>query len=272
MTTIDLQQKARKIRIEIIKMLAQAGSGHPAGSLGMTDIFTALYFDILKHNPKKPNWLDRDRLILSCGHIVPVWYATLAEAGYFPKKELATLRQIGSRLQGHPKRHSLPGIENTSGPLGQGVSVACGVALATKMKNQDFTTYLISSDGEHDEGQTWEAIMFAHHHKLDNLINIVDRNQIQISGNTEEIMSIGRLSDKYQAFGWQVFETDGHDFTQIINTISKCHESNGRPKVVIAHTAPGKGVSFMENDFRWHGKAPNQEDAARALEELNLSN
>lgn len=267
-----LQQKAGQIRIEIIKMLAKAGSGHPAGSLGMADIFTALYFEILKHNPKKPNWPDRDRLILSCGHIAPVWYATLALAGYFSTKELLTLRQINSRLQGHPKRDSLPGIENTSGPLGQGMSVACGVALAAKMKNQDYKTFLISSDGEHDEGQTWEAIMFANHHKLDNLITIVDRNNIQISGNTELVMSIGKLSDKYQSFGWQVFEIDGHDFQQIIDTISKCHDLNGQPKVVIAHTAPGKGASFMENDFRWHGKAPTKEEAEQALFELNSSN
>lgn len=263
-----LQQKAKEIRIEIIKMISKAGSGHPAGSLGMADIFTALYFEILKHNPKKPNWPDRDRVILSCGHIAPVWYATLAEAGYFPKKELLTLRQINSRLQGHPKRHSLPGIENTSGPLGQGMSVACGVALAANMKSQNFKTYLISSDGEHDEGQTWEAIMFASHHKLDNLINIVDRNNIQISGNTEEIMSIGNLSDKYRSFGWEVFEIDGHDIRQIIDTISKCRKLNGQPKVVIAHTTPGKGVSFMENDFRWHGKAPSQEEAKAALYQL----
>lgn len=268
MNTKDLQQKAKEIRIEIIKMLAEAGSGHPAGSLGMADIFTALYFEVLKHNPKKPDWPERDRLILSCGHIVPVWYATLAEAGYFSKKELLTLRQINSQLQGHPKRHSLPGIENTSGPLGQGVSVACGVALAAKIKSQNFNTYLISSDGEHDEGQTWEAVIFAAHYKLDNLINIVDRNQIQISGNTESVMSIGKLSDKYQSFGWEVFEIDGHDFQQIIETSSKCHELNGRPKVIIAHTTPGKGVFFMENDFRWHGKAPNETETKLALNEL----
>lgn len=268
MNTKDLQQKAREIRIEIIKMLVEAGSGHTAGSLGMADIFTALYFEILNHNPKKTNWPERDRVILSCGHIVPVWYATLAEAGYFTKKELSTLRQTGSRLQGHPKRHSLPGIENTSGPLGQGVSVACGVALAAKMKSKNFKTYLISSDGEHDEGQTWEAIMFAAHYKLDNLINIVDRNQIQISGNTESIMPIGKLSDKYQLFGWEVFEIDGHDFKQIIDTILKCHNLNGRPKAIIAHTTPGKGVSFIENDFRWHGKAPSQEEAKLAFSEL----
>lgn len=268
MNTTDLQQKAQQIRIEIIKMLAGAGSGHPAGSLGMADVFASLYFSALKHDPKKSDWPDRDRVILSCGHIAPVWYATLALAGYFPVEELKTLRKLGSRLQGHPERGRLPGIENTSGPLGQGMSVGCGVALAAKMKKQNFKTYLISSDGEHDEGQTWESIIFAAHHKLDNLINIVDRNQIQLSGPTEKIMALGSLEEKYKSFGWEVYSIDGNNVNQILKTFGKCQKQNRKPKVVIAHTTPGKGVKFMENTSKWHGKAPSEFEKNLALNQL----
>lgn len=267
----QIAQKAREIRIEVIKMIAAAGSGHPAGSLGMADIFAVLYFNVLNHKPKKPLWPDRDRVILSAGHLAPVWYTSLALAGYFPVRELATLRQINSRLQGHPLRQSAPGIENTSGPLGQGISVACGVALAAKLKNQNFRTFCITSDGEQQEGQTWEAVMFAAHHQLKNLTLIIDRNQIQISGLTEEVMAIEPLADKYRSFGWQVLEVDGHNIKEIIDSCQKA-KSAARPTVIIAKTVPGKNVSFMENDYHWHGKAPSQEETKKALEELNLIN
>lgn len=268
METKSLQQKARQIRIDIIKMIAEAGSGHPAGSLGMADVFAALYFSILKHKPQNPNWPERDRLIVSCGHIVPVWYATLALAGYFSTDELTTLRKFGSRLEGHPIRHCLPGIENTAGSLGQGISVAVGLSLAAKMNHQNHHIYLISSDGEHDEGQSWEAIMSASHYKLDNLINIVDRNNIQISGQTERLMALEPFAAKYRAFGWQVYQIDGHNIGQIIKVCQKCQRASGRPKVIIAKTIPGKGVDFMENNFKWHGRAPNQEEKNLALNQL----
>lgn len=263
----EIAKKATQIRIEVIKMIAAAGSGHPAGSLGMADIFATLYFSVLNHQPKKSLWPRRDRVILSAGHLAPVWYATLALAGYFPVQKLASLRQINSRLQGHPLRQSAPGIENTSGPLGQGISVACGVALAGKQKKASWRVFCLSSDGEQQEGQTWEAVMFAAAKKLDNLILIIDRNQIQISGRTEEIMPIEPLIEKYQAFGWQTVEINGHDFGQIIECF-KATQLIGKPKAIIARTIPGKGVSFMENNFQWHGRAPTQEEAAQALEEF----
>lgn len=251
-------------------MLAQAGSGHTAGSLGMADVFTALYFNVLKHNPKQPNWPLRDRVILSNGHICPVWYAALAEAGYFPKAKLATLRQLDSPLQGHPLYHSLPGIENTSGPLGQGVSVAAGVAYALRLKKTNPHVFCLSSDGEQNEGQVWEAVMFAAKYKLSNLTIIVDRNHIQIDGPTEKVMPLDSLKKKYEAFNWQVFEIDGHKMEEIIAAFKKARAAANRPVCVIANTIPGKGVSFMENKYEWHGKAPNQEEAARALRELNI--
>lgn len=264
-----IQQKAQKIRIDIIKMIAEAGSGHPAGSLGMADIFAALYFSILKHNPKKPDWPERDRLILSCGHIAPVWYATLALAGYFSTDKLTTLRKLGSKLEGHPIRHSLPGIENTSGSLGQGLSVAVGLSLAAKMNHQNHHIYLISSDGEHQEGQSWEAIMSASHYRLDNLINIVDRNNIQSSGQTEKIMALEPLAAKYSAFGWQVYEINGHNIGQIIKVCQKCQWVNGQPKVIIAKTVAGKGVDFMEGKSEWHSRAPDCQEVEQALDELS---
>lgn len=266
-----IAKKANQIRIEVIKMVAKAGSGHPAGSLGTADIFAALYFSVLNHKPKKPLWPNRDRVILSAGHLAPVWYASLALTGYFPIRELMTLRQINSRLQGHPLRQSVPGIENTSGSLGQGISVACGVALAGKQKKASWRVFCLSSDGEQQEGQTWEAVMFAAARKLDNLILMIDRNQIQISGQTEAIMPIESLMKKYQAFGWQTVEIDGHNFQQIIECCQTA-QPIGKPKAIIARTTPGKGVSFMENDFNWHGKAPTQEEAKKALKELNWTN
>lgn len=265
---MKLEQTAKLVRQDIIKMLAQAGSGHSAGPLGMADVMTALYFKILKHNPKKPLWDQRDRLILSNGHIVPVRYACLARSGYFPVKQLDTLRKFGSKLQGHPSRHDLPAVESSTGSLGQGVCVAVGMALAAKLDNKKHFIYCITSDGEHDEGSTWEAINAAHKFKLDNLIFIFDRNKIQISGQTENVWPLEPLKQKYQAFGWQVYEINGHNFTQIIRTVEKAKKIKGKPKVIIAHVIPGKGVSFMEGKYEWHGKAPDHEEAVRALEEL----
>lgn len=265
----QLEEKATEIRIDIIKMLVEAGSGHSAGPLGMADVFTALYFHVLNHNPKKPQWSERDRVILSNGHIVPVWYATLAHCGYFPKKELTTLRKMGSMLQGHPHRGSVPGIENTSGPLGQGSSVAVGVASAAKLKKQTFQTYLLVSDGELDEGQSWEAFMYAGNHRLNNLTLICDRNNIQIDGNTENIQPLEPLADKFTAFGWHVIEVDGHNIREIVDACAQARAISEHPVAIIAHTIPGKGVSYMENDYTWHGKPPTKgEEEQIALQDL----
>ncbi len=258
---------ANKIRQDIIRMISAAGSGHPAGSLGMADVFTALYFNILKHDPKKPDWKERDILVLSNGHICPARYAAMAEAGYFPPKELMTLRKLGSRLQGHPHRPSLPGLETTSGPLGCGISQAAGIAIALRMDGKNNHVYCITSDGEHDEGNTWEGIMFANKMELKNLTVIIDRNNIQIDGFTEEVMPLEPLREKYEAFGWHVIDVDGHDIQAVIEAIEES-KKNGRLTCIIAHTTPGKGVSFMENNPKWHGKAPNAEQAEKALAEL----
>lgn len=265
---LNLELTANNIRQDIIKMLLEAGSGHSAGSLGMADVFVSLYFHILTHDPKKPDWSERDRLILSNGHICPVLYATLAHAGYFPVSELKTLRKLGSRLQGHPHRGSLPGLETTSGPLGSGLSQACGVALAAKIDQSKWRVYCLMSDGEHDEGNTWEAIMFASKYRLHNLTALVDRNNIQIDGFTEDVMPLESLRAKYEAFGWHVLEVDGHNITEIINAFSQAKAIFEKPTVIIAHTTPGKGVDFMENRFEWHGKPPDSEEAKRALHEL----
>lgn len=264
----DLKYKANIIRQDIIQMLATAGSGHSGGSLGLADIFTALYFHILKHDSKNPNWQERDRLVLSNGHCVPVQYATLAHAGYFSKNKLATLRRFGSPLQGHPHRGELPGIETTSGPIGSGLSQACGMALAGKMDGQNWRVVCIMSDGEQDEGNIWEAVMLAAKYKLDHLIAVLDRNRIQIDGNTEDVMPLGDLKIKYEAFGWEVTEIDGNDVGEIITAFNQASNTPGKPILILANTIPGKGVSFMENDFHWHGKAPNKEEAQKALEEL----
>lgn len=263
-----LKIKSNDIRKSIIRMLRDAGSGHTAGSLGMADIFTILYFNILKHNPKDPFWINRDRLILSNGHICPVLYATLAHSGYFPIEELKTLRKFGSRLQGHPHREYMPWLENSSGPLGSGLSQACGMAIVDKIYGGDKTIYAILSDGEHDEGNTWEAIMLANKEKLSNLIVIVDRNNIQIGGNTERVMPLGDLKEKYKNFGWNTQDVDGHNFWEINNAIFKAKKNKNGPSVIIAHTIPSKGIKEWENDFHWHGKAPNEEEARLALEEL----
>lgn len=271
-----LQQKANEIRQDIIRMLLEAGSGHSAGPLGMTDIFTALYFNILKHDPKNPDWEERDRLFLSNGHICPVRYATMAHAGYFPLEELMTLRKLGSRLQGHPEKGKLPGIETTSGPLGSGLAQASGYAYASRLDFSQnskrvklFHVYCICSDGEHDEGNHWEAVMFGGKYKLANLTAIVDRNNIQIDGYTEDVMPLEPLEDKYKAFGWHVLHINGHNFQEIIDACGHAASVPNQPTVIIAHTIPGKGVSFMENKYEWHGKPPNADEASRALSELS---
>ncbi len=263
-----LEKKANAIRQDIIRSLVAAGSGHSAGPLDMADIFTALYFRVLKHDPKHPDWNGRDYVILSNGHICPVLYATLAHAGYFPKKELLTLRKLGTRLQGHPHRGSLPGVENTGGPLGQGLSQAAGLAYALKMDGKKNTVYCLMSDGEHDEGQTWEAILFAGKTALPNLTAIMDRNNIQIDGNTEDIMPLEPLREKYEAFGWHVIEIDGHNIETIIGACEEAKAVWNRPVMIIANTIPGKGVSFMEYDYIWHGKPPTAEEAKKALHDL----
>jgi len=263
-----LEEKANQIRQDIIKMLVEAGSGHSAGPLGMADIFTALYFNILNHDPKNPGWPERDRLILSNGHICPVRYATMAHAGYFPISELATLRKLGTRLQGHPHRTTLPGMETTSGPLGSGLSQAAGLALAGRIDNASFRVFCLMSDGEQDEGNTWEAVMFAGKNKLHNLTALIDRNNIQIDGFTEDIMPLENLRAKYEAFNWHVIEIDGHNFEEIIAAFGQAKAIFERPTVIIAHVIPGKGVEFMENKFEWHGKPPSPEEAKLALAEL----
>ncbi len=263
-----LEGVATRIREKIIEMLLEAGSGHSAGPLGMADIFTALYFNILRHDPKKPKWPDRDRLVLSNGHICPVQYVALAYAGYFPLEELMTLRKIDSRLQGHPHRGTLPGIETTSGPLGSGLSQAIGMAIAAQMDKKKYWTYCIASDGEHQEGNFWEAVMFAGKNKFLNLILIVDRNNIQIDGYTEKVMPLEPLRAKYEAFNWHVLEIDGHNIEDFVDAVSEAKAIYEKPTVIIAHTIPGRGVSFMERDYLWHGKPPTKEEAERALLEL----
>ncbi len=267
--TSDLQEKARQIRIDIIKMLHAAGSGHSAGSLDMADVFATMFFgNILKYEPKEPEWDERDRLFLSCGHIAPVMYATMSEAGYFPKEELLTLRKLGNRLQGHPERKKLSGVESTSGPLGSGLAQAAGFAYAARMDDKKVNVYCVTSDGEHQEGNHWEGVMFAGKNKLANLVSIVDRNNIQISGFTEDVMPIDPLVEKYEAFNWNVIEINGHDFEEIQSGFMKAKEEKGKPTVIIAKTIAGKGVSFMEGKWEWHGKAPNDEETKKALDEL----
>lgn len=269
LTTEQLELKANEIRMDIIKMLEHAGSGHSAGPLGLADIFTALYFDILKYDPKKPNWKERDILLLSNGHCVPVQYVAMAHAGYFDKKELMTLRQLGSRLQGHPERTKLPGLENTSGPLGCGLSQAAGMALAMRMNKEAHRwVYVVMSDGEQDEGNVWEAAMLASKYKLNNVIAITDRNNIQIDGPTEVVMPLGDLRAKWEAFGWHVIEIDGNDVEAVIDACAMARAIVEKPVMIIAHTIPGKGVDFMEYDFHWHGAPPNHEQAVKALHEL----
>lgn len=265
---VELETQANRIREKLIDTLLTAGSGHTAGPLGMADIFTAFYFYILRHDPARPDWSERDRLVLSNGHICPVQYVTLAYAGYFPLEELQTLRKIGTRLQGHPHRGTLPGIETTSGPLGSGISQAIGMALAAELDGKKHRVYCVTSDGEHDEGNLWEAVMFAGKRRLHNLTVVVDRNNIQIDGYTENIMPLESLRAKYEAFRWHVLEVDGHNIEEFVDAVNEAKAIYEKPTVIIAHTIPGKGVSFMERDYKWHGKPPNKEEAGKALKEL----
>jgi transketolase len=276
----ELEKKANEIRISIIEMLLEAKSGHTAGPLGMADIFTLFYFHILKHDPKNPSWEERDRVVLSNGHICPVYYATMAHAGYFGVEELKTLRKFGSRLQGHPHREYMPWLETSSGPLGSGLSQAVGMALAERIDHGANTSkfiYCLMSDGELNEGNSWEAIMLAGKHKLRNLIAIVDRNNIQIDGNTEDVMPLEPLADKWRAFNWHVIEAPGHDFRALDEVIEQAQAVYEKPIVIIAHTIPGKGVKEFERDYRWHGnppglgptdKIPKEKQGEVALEEL----
>lgn len=254
----ELEEIANKIRKKIIETLVNAGSGHSAGPLGMADVFTAFYFYILNHKPNEPLWEGRDRLVLSNGHIVPVQYVAMAYAGYFPVSELKSLRKINSRLQGHPHRSALPGLETTSGPLGSGLSQAVGMALAAKLDGKRHRIYCLMSDGEHDAGNTWEAVMFIGKNKLNNLTALVDRNNIQIDGYTENIMPLEPFKQKYESFGWHVLEIDGHNFEQIIDAVTEAKAIYERPTMIIAHTIPGKGVDFMEYDYKWHGSPPGK--------------
>jgi transketolase len=263
-----LELKANEIRMSIIDMLEDAGSGHTAGPLDMADVFTAFYFHILNHDPKKPEWADRDRLFLSNGHIVPVRYATMAHAGYFPLAELKTLRKFGSRLQGHPEREKLLGLESTSGPLGSGLSQAAGYAYAARMDGKKFRTYCFMSDGELDAGNTWEGIMFAGANKLSNLTAVIDRNNIQINGMTENIMPLEPLADKWRAFNWHVLEIDGHNMEEIVDAVNEAKAIVEKPTVVIAHTIAGKGIKEIEYDYKWHGTPPNKEQEQKWLKEL----
>jgi transketolase len=265
----QLQKIANDIRIDLIKMLEHAGSGHSAGPLGLADIFTALYFDLLKHDPDNTDWNERDILLLSNGHCTPIRYVAMAHSGYFPKKELMTLRQFGSRLQGHPERTKLPGLENTSGPLGSGLSQAAGMSLAMRMDNQQHRwVYCVMGDGELDEGNIWEAAMLVSKYKLHNIIGIVDRNNIQIEGPTESVMPLESLRYKWESFGWYVIEIDGNNIQEVIDACNMAKAIVEKPVVILAHTIPGKGVDFMEYDFHWHGVPPNHEQAVKALKDL----
>ena len=266
----QLAKMANQIRIDIIKMTNRAGSGHVAGPLGLADIFTALYFSILRLRPSQPDWDGRDVLVLSNGHCAPVLYSAMAQRGFFDKNELMSLRQFGSRLQGHPERHTLPGLETTSGPLGSGLSQAAGYAYSLQYLDQNTQrfVYCVMSDGELDEGNTWEAAMFAGKNHLSQLVAIIDRNNIQISGTTEDVMPLEDLRGKWESFGWHVQEIDGNNIDSIIEAASMARAITNKPSVIIAHTVSGKGVSFMEYDYRWHGMAPDDEQARKAIEEL----
>lgn len=264
----ELEVQANKIRETIIDMLEDAGSGHTAGPLGMADIFTAFYFHILNHKPDEPLWEDRDRLILSNGHIVPVRYATMAHAGYFPIEETKTLRSFGSRLQGHPERMRIPALETTSGPLGSGLGQASGIAYAARMDGKKFRTYCLMSDGEQQAGNTWEAAMFAGANKLSNLTAVMDRNNIQINGMTENVMPLEPVRDKYEAFNWHVIDVNGHNIEEFVDAIEEAQAIYEKPTLILAHTIPGKGIKEIEFDYEWHGKPPSTEEEQRWLKEL----
>jgi len=264
----QLKAKATKIRKEIITMVHRANSGHVGGSLGATDLLVALYYQVMNHRPEQPDWEDRDRFILSKGHCTPVIYAILADCGYFPQEDLKTFRRPGSHLQGHPYQPKTPGIEACTGTLGLGISTGLGMALGAKLRNQSQYYYILCGDGEIQEGQAWEAAMFANKYKLDNVIAFVDRNYLQTDGNSEDIMPLDPLAPKWESFGWKVFTIDGHDYNEIIDTINEAKKES-QPVMIIANTTKGKGVSFMENEVSWHGTPPDQEAYENAIKELS---
>jgi transketolase len=265
----ELRLKSREIRADILRSITEAGSGHTGGCLDLSDLFTTLYFYILNHKPEEPAWEDRDRLILSIGHVAPVLYTTLAHTGYFPPEELMTLRKFGSRLQGHPGRdHGLPGLELSAGSLGQGLSVAVGMAMTAKMDNAGWRVYSVHGDGEMQEGSVWEAAMSAAHYKLDNLIAFIDRNGVQIDGKTSDVMELEPLGQKWKAFGWEVFQCDGHDHQKIADAVDQAKGIKSKPSVIILKTIMGKGVKSIEGDYRWHGKAPTKEELQQFLKAL----
>lgn len=267
-TSAELKSKANKIRKDIVRMITEAKSGHPGGSLSAVDVVTALYFKVMRHKPENPKWEDRDRFILSKGHAAPLLYAVLAESGYFEVKELLTLRKLGSRLQGHPDMKRLPGIEISTGSLGHGLSVGNGMAIAGKLNKKGYRVYVLLGDGECQEGQVWEAAMTASHYKLDNVTAILDYNGLQIDGPVKDVMNINPISNKWRAFGWYVIEINGHDFKEIFDSFEMVKKLKGKPGIIIAHTTKGKGVSFMENVVDFHGKAPTKEQTVQALKEL----
>jgi len=264
----ELKEMAKKLRRHVITMIAAAGSGHPGGSLSAADIITALYFKVMRHNPENAQWPDRDRFILSKGHAAPILYAALDESDYFPVEELSTLRRLGSRLQGHTDRNLTPGVEMSAGSLGMGLSYGIGVALSARLDRRDYRTYVLLGDGECDEGQIWEGALSASHFRINNLTAIVDCNRIQLSGFTQDIMNLKPLSQKWLAFGWHTIDIDGHDFSQILAAFQEAERIKNKPTVIIAHTIKGKGVSFMENNVKFHGKAPTPAEAEKALKEL----
>ncbi len=264
----ELKEIARRVRIYVVKSTNAAGSGHPGGSLSATDMLTVLYFEIMDHKPDEPDWEERDRLVLSKGHAAPALYGVLAESGYFPIEELMTLRALGSRLQGHPDMRKTPGVDASTGSLGQGLSIACGMSLASNIDRKNYRIFVICGDGEMQSGQIWEAGMFAAQYKLDNLIVFLDRNQLQIDGSTEEVVSIEPIVSKWKSFGWHVQEIDGHDMGKIYESIQKALEVEGKPSMIVAHTVKGKGVTFMEGSLAFHGKAANDEQLEIALKEL----
>ncbi|HHY26085.1 MAG TPA: transketolase [Desulfitobacterium dehalogenans] len=268
MSVLELKRMANQIRQDIITMLVPAKSGHPGGSLSAADILAALYFHEMNVNPEDPHWADRDRFVLAKGHAAPVLYAALAEKGFFPKEEILGLRQTGRILQGHPDMKKVPGVDMSTGSLGQGLSAANGMALAGKLDKKDFRVYVVLGDGEMAEGQVWEAAMAAAHYKLDNVIAVLDYNGLQIDGTTHKIMSSDPLNDKWKAFGWHVIEVDGHDIEDLLAAFAEAKSIKGKPTILIARTVKGKGVSFMENQVGWHGNAPNAEQAEQALKEL----
>lgn len=263
-----LQERAKTMRRHIITMLGEAGSGHPGGSLSAADVVATLYFKVMKLDPQQPGWPERDRFVLSKGHAAPVLYAALAERGFFPVEELMTLRKLGSRLQGHPDMKKLPGVEMSTGSLGQGLSAANGMALAARLDGRDYRVYVLVGDGETQEGQVWEAAMAAAHYRLDHVIAFLDHNGLQIDGAIRDVMSPEPVADKWRAFGWDVQIIDGHDIRQILNAVEHAQQVTGRPSMIICETVKGKGVSFMENEAGWHGNAPKPDEVARALAEL----